>query len=101
MQTTVVTSLLASNSNFYQKYSSRRFAPRCRSPHITNNPSNPLLTQPSNEAQNAINMLNGVEINGRPIQVNQAQPKNGGGGGFGGRGGYNGGYNGGGEGWFQ
>mmetsp|Transcript_13439 Transcript_13439/g.27425 ORF Transcript_13439/g.27425 Transcript_13439/m.27425 type:complete len:270 (-) Transcript_13439:31-840(-) len=52
------------------------------------------VTMPATEAQNAIQMLNGFELNGRPIQCNQAQPKNGGGG-FGGRGGYGGGFNGG------
>jgi RNA recognition motif-containing protein len=45
-----------------------------------------------NEARNAIEAMNGVEVDGRTITVNEARPKsNGGGGGGGGRGGYRGG----------
>jgi RNA recognition motif-containing protein len=47
------------------------------------------------EAQAAIAALNGQEMNGRPLTVNEARPKEGGGGG-GGRGGYGGGGGGGG-----
>lgn len=36
------------------------------------------------EAQNAINALNGAELNGRALNVNEARPKTEGGGGFGG-----------------
>lgn len=46
----------------------------------------------SNEAQTAISQLNGAELNGRALNVNEARPKpaGGGGGGFGGgRGGRN------------
>jgi cold-inducible RNA-binding protein len=48
-----------------------------------------------NEAQNAINALNGAQLNGRAMNVNEARPKTeGGGGGFGGgnksRGGFGG-----------
>jgi cold-inducible RNA-binding protein len=41
------------------------------------------------EGENAINSLNGAEMNGRALNVNEARPKpaGGGGGGFGGRGG--------------
>jgi RNA recognition motif-containing protein len=50
-----------------------------------------------NEARNAIEAMNGVEVDGRTITVNEARPKsNGGGGGGGGRGGYRGGGGGGG-----
>jgi RNA recognition motif-containing protein len=49
-----------------------------------------------NEARSAIEALNGTEIDGRTITVNEARPKsNGGGGGGGGRGGYRGGGGGG------
>jgi cold-inducible RNA-binding protein len=52
-----------------------------------------------NEARAAIEALNGTEIDGRTITVNEARPKsNGGGGGGGGRGGGGGGYRGGGGG---
>jgi RNA recognition motif-containing protein len=52
-----------------------------------------------NEARNAIEAMNGVEVDGRTITVNEARPKsNGGGGGGGGRGGYRGGGGGGGRG---
>jgi cold-inducible RNA-binding protein len=59
------------------------------------------------EAQNAIAQLNGKEIDGRALKVNEAKPRedrgNGGGrggrGGGGGRGGYGGGYGGGGSRW--
>jgi uncharacterized membrane protein YgcG len=50
-----------------------------------------------NEAANAINGLNGAELNGRALNVNEARPKPQGGGGFGGGGG-RGGYGGGGGG---
>jgi len=43
------------------------------------------------EAQNAISMLNGTEVGGRSLTVNEARPKaarSGGGGGFGGGGGH-------------
>ncbi|HEY0457995.1 MAG TPA: RNA-binding protein [Pyrinomonadaceae bacterium] len=46
------------------------------------------------EAQNAIASLNGTEVNGRELLVNEAKPREnraGGGGGGGGRGGYGGG----------
>jgi len=43
------------------------------------------------EAQAAIAALNGHEIEGRPLTVNEARPKPEGGGGRGGRGGYGGG----------
>ena len=43
-----------------------------------------------NEAENAINQLNGAEMNGRTLNVNIARPKAAGGGGYGG-GGYGGG----------
>ena len=42
------------------------------------------------EAQAAIAALNGQEVNGRTLTVNEARPKEGGGGGGGGRGGYGG-----------
>jgi RNA recognition motif-containing protein len=53
-----------------------------------------------NEARNAIEAMNGVEVDGRTITVNEARPKSngGGGGGGGGRGGYRGGGGGGGRG---
>jgi cold-inducible RNA-binding protein len=44
------------------------------------------------EAQNAIAQLNGAELNGRALNVNEARPKPSGGGG-GGRGGFGGGGN--------
>ena len=49
------------------------------------------------EGQNAIAQLNGKEVDGREIKVNEAKPqeRNGGGGGRGGRGGYGGGGGGG------
>jgi RNA recognition motif-containing protein len=51
------------------------------------------------EAQAAINAMNGNEIDGRALTVNEARPKEGGGGGGGGgRGGSGGGYGGGGGG---
>ena len=53
------------------------------------------------EAQAAIEALNGVELDGRPLTVNEArerQPRGGGGGGFRGGGGGGGGYRGGGGG---
>lgn len=46
------------------------------------------------EAENAINQLNGAELNGRAMNVNEARPKPPGGGG-GGRGGFGGGGRGG------
>ncbi|MEQ1885379.1 MAG: RNA-binding protein [Bryobacteraceae bacterium] len=51
----------------------------------------------SQEAQNAIAQLNGAQLNGRAINVNEARPKPAGGGGFGGGGG-RGGFGGGGGG---
>lgn len=48
------------------------------------------------EAQTAITALNGKEIDGRALTVNEARPKEGGGGGRGGGGGGRGGYGGGG-----
>lgn len=52
-----------------------------------------------NEAEAAINALNGAELRGRTMNVNEARPKPaGGGGGFGGGGGGRGGYGGGGGG---
>jgi RNA recognition motif-containing protein len=41
----------------------------------------------ANDAQNAISQLNGAELNGRTMNVNEARPKTAGGGGFGGGGG--------------
>lgn len=51
------------------------------------------------EAQAAITALNGQQVDGRPLTVNEARPKTegGGGGGRGGRGGYGGGGGGGGR----
>jgi RNA recognition motif-containing protein len=56
------------------------------------------------EAQAAITAMNGAEVEGRPLTVNEARPKpeggrGGGGGGGGGRGGYGGGRGGGGGGY--
>jgi len=53
----------------------------------------------SEEASKAIETLNGQDFNGRPLRVNESQPKprTGGGGGGGGRGGYGGGGGGGGR----
>lgn len=48
------------------------------------------------EAQAAITALNGQQVEGRPLTVNEARPKTEGGGGGGGRGG-RGGYGGGGQ----
>src|SRR5947207_11110979 len=50
------------------------------------------------EAQAAIQALNGKELEGRSLTVNEARPKTEGGGGGGGRGGYGGGGGGGGRG---
>jgi RNA recognition motif-containing protein len=47
------------------------------------------------EAENAINQLNGAELRGRAMNVNEARPKPAGGGGGGGRGGFGGGGGGG------
>ena len=47
------------------------------------------------EAQAAVDAMNGKDINGRPLTVNEARPKPEGGGGRGGRGGYGGGGGGG------
>jgi RNA recognition motif-containing protein len=47
------------------------------------------------DAQNAISQLNGAELNGRAMNVNEARPKPAGGGGGGGRGGFGGGGGGG------
>lgn len=52
----------------------------------------------SSEAQNAINALNGSNVGGRTIVVNEARAKEAGGGGGGGRGGWGGGGGGGGRG---
>ena len=49
------------------------------------------------EAQAAVDAMNGKDINGRPLTVNEARPKPEGGGGRGGRGGYGGGGGGGGR----
>jgi RNA recognition motif-containing protein len=49
------------------------------------------------EAQAAIAAMNGKEVEGRSLTVNEARPKEGGGGGGGGRGGYGGGGGGGGS----
>ena len=57
------------------------------------------VTMPASDAEKACNKLNGVEIDGRALRVNEAQPRGGGGGGrggYGGGGGYNDGYGGGG-----
>ncbi len=48
------------------------------------------VTMPSAAAEEACNKLNGYELDGRSLRVNEAQPKGGG------RGGYNDGYGGGG-----
>jgi RNA recognition motif-containing protein len=57
------------------------------------------------DAQNAIQAMNGADVDGRPLRVNEAQPRQeggrggfGGGGGGGGRGGFGGGGGGGGRG---
>jgi RNA recognition motif-containing protein len=50
------------------------------------------------EGQNAIEQLNGKEIDGRELKVNEAKPQESRGGGGGGRGGSRGGYGGGGGG---
>ena len=50
------------------------------------------------EGESAIAELNGKELDGRQLKVNEAKPQNGGGGGGGGRGGYRGGSGGGGGG---
>ena len=55
------------------------------------------VTMPAAEAENACNKVNGQEIDGRTLRVNEAQPRGGGGGG-GGSGGGGGGYGGGGGG---
>jgi RNA recognition motif-containing protein len=52
----------------------------------------------SNEAQAAINALNGKEVEGRQLTVNEARPREDRGGGGGGGGGRSGGYGGGGGG---
>ncbi len=50
------------------------------------------VTMPNqSEAQAAIAAINGQEVEGRVLNVNEARPKTGGGGGFGGRGGGGGG----------
>ena len=59
------------------------------------------VEMPNNqEAESAINALNGQDVDGRPLTVNEARPREdrGGGGGGGGRGGYGGGGGGGGGG---
>src|SRR5204863_2468937 len=50
------------------------------------------------EARNAIEQLNGRELDGRALKINEAQERTGGGGGGGGRGGFGGGGGGGGGG---
>uniref|UniRef100_A0A7S4AVL7 RRM domain-containing protein n=1 Tax=Pseudo-nitzschia australis TaxID=44445 RepID=A0A7S4AVL7_9STRA len=60
------------------------------------------VTMPSSEAETACNKVNGQEVDGRALRVNEAQPRGGGGGGGGGggyRGGGGGGYNDGGSGY--
>jgi len=60
------------------------------------------VTMPASEAENACNKVNGQEVDGRTLRVNEAQPRGGGGGGGGGggyRGGGGGGYGGGGGGY--
>jgi cold-inducible RNA-binding protein len=57
--------------------------------------------QNDKEAQAAIEALNGAEVDGRTITVNEAKPKSSGGGGGGGRGGYRGGGGGGGGGGYR
>lgn len=58
------------------------------------------VEMPDDAAKNAINALNGQQMNGRAIQVNEARPREdrGGGGGFGGGGRGRGGFGGGGGG---
>jgi RNA recognition motif-containing protein len=51
------------------------------------------------DATNAISALDGQEMGGRALRVNEAQDRRGGGGGGGGRGGYGGGGGGGNRGW--
>jgi hypothetical protein len=60
------------------------------------------VTMPAQAAEKAIEKLDGCDLDGRAIRVNEAQPKGAGGGGGGGRGGYDagGGYGGGGGGAF-
>jgi len=53
------------------------------------------VTMPSDAAEKACHELNGYELDGRALRVNEAQPKGSGGGGGGGRGGGGGGYGGG------
>lgn len=55
------------------------------------------VTMPSADAEVACAKMNGRELDGRPLRVNEAQPRGGGGGGGGGRG-DGGGYGGGGGG---
>jgi len=50
---------------------------------------------PSDDATKAIADLNGLDVEGRQLQVNEARPQEGRGGGGGGRGGYSGGRSGG------
>lgn len=52
----------------------------------------------NDEANAAISALNGQDYLGRALEINEARPKTGGGGGFGGGGGSRGGYGGGGGG---
>ena len=54
------------------------------------------VTMPSADAEKACNALNGKEVDGRALRVNEAQPRGHGGGGGGGRGGGYGGRGGGG-----
>lgn len=52
----------------------------------------------SDEAETAMDAMNGTQLDGRTLNVNEAQDRRGGGGGGGGRGGGGGGYRGGGGG---
>jgi len=52
------------------------------------------VTMPAAEAEEACNKVNGQELDGRTLRVNEAQPKNDRGGGGRGGGGYGGGYGG-------
>ena len=52
------------------------------------------VTMPASVAEEACNKANGYELDGRPLRVNEAQPKGSSGGGGGDRGGHGGGYGG-------
>lgn len=56
------------------------------------------VTMPAAVAEDACTKLNGYEVDGRPLRVNEAQPKGMSAGGGGGRGGFGGGSSGGGYG---